>query len=250
MEPAVLIVLGIVLVVVIGFIAWRLEKKRREALRRWARDGGWRLDERKRGRPDLPFGLFDHGHSRYSRYHATKSIPDAVPGLDHAYVELFEYHYAVTTSSGKTTSTSHYHFHCALVEPGLDVGEVTIRDETIGDKLVQAIGFDDIDFEDHEFSKKFVVKARDRKGAYDLIDQRMMSFLLDHRGWHTEAAGRMVFIHRSGRPTAERFAALADFVTGFLAEIPRTLVNEERVARGLPPAVDAGNVARHHRRDP
>jgi hypothetical protein len=247
-EPGIIIALVVVLIGVVAVLAYRLEKKRREEMRRWAREGGWHLDERKTKRPDLPFALFDQGHSRYSRFHASKVVPEAVPGLDEAAVQLFEYHYAVTTSTGKSTSTSHHHFHCALVEPGLDLGAVTIRNEHIGDKLAQAIGFDDIDFEDHEFSRKFVVQARDRKEAYDLIDQRMMAFLLDHRGWHSETAGDILFVHGSGKPNAERYAALADFVLGFLGELPRTLVNEERVRRGLPPAVDAGNVARHHGR--
>ena len=75
-EPAVVIPIIVVIVVVVGIIAWRMEKKRREELRRWAREDGWSLDEGKRGNPGHPFPLFDNGHSRYSRFHARKVSSD------------------------------------------------------------------------------------------------------------------------------------------------------------------------------
>jgi hypothetical protein len=243
------VVLGIVVVGVIAYLGYLHEKKKREAIARWADSSGWRFFPGKRGEPDLPFAPFGTGHSRYSKYHLTKAMADAVPGLEGADVDMFHYHYAVTTHSGKSSSTTHYTFVCGLVEPGLELGGVSIRSEGFFDKIGQAIGFDDIDFEDHEFSKKFVVKARDRKEAYDLIDQRMMRFLIPYRKWRIETAGDLLFIHRSGSPNAERFAELADFIEGFLAHLPRALVNAERQRRGLPPAIDAGSAARHHRPD-
>ncbi len=246
MDITVFIVLGLLVVIAVAVLGWQLEKKRRAELARWAEAHGWLFFPEKAGEPDLPFSIFGRGHSRYTRYRMTKRLPGAVPGLDAAEAEMFEYHYAVTRHSGKSSSTSHYHFTCALVEPGLDLRHVHIRPEGFLDKIGQALGFDDIDFEDHEFSKRFVVKARDRKDAYDLIDARMMRFLLPHREWRIETAGPRLFIHRPGRPNPARFADLAAFLEGFLAELPRALVNEERQRRGLPPAVDAGSAARYH----
>jgi hypothetical protein len=248
LNPAVFIVIGVALVIVVAVLAWYFEKKRREELAAWAREHGFTFDPGKRSSPGLAFSPFGQGHSRYSRYHMEKREEEAVPGLDHAGFDLFEYHYAVTTHSGKSSSTTHYHFTCALVDTGIDLGEMTIRREHLGDKLVQAIGFDDIDFEDAEFSKRFMVKARDRKRAYAFVDRRVMDFLLENPRWRIETIGADLFVFMSGKPTAARMDQIYGFASGLLRCLPRTLVNEERQRRGLPPTMDAGSAAEFHRR--
>jgi hypothetical protein len=45
-------------------------------------------------------------------------------------------------------------------------------------KVAQAFGYDDIDFESAEFSRRFCVRSRDKKFAYDFCHARMMEFLL------------------------------------------------------------------------
>ncbi len=243
------IALGVGVVVAVAVISHHLEKKRREALAAWAAAHGYSFspDKRSSGFPHVD--LFSTGHSRWGRYFFGKTIPEGVPGLDRADLSVFEYHYAITTGSGKNRRTTHHYFTCAVAEPGLDLGRVHIRPEGFFDKIAQAIGFDDIDFEDGEFSRKFVVKAKDRKRAYDLLDRRMMEFLKSRTGWKVETLGREMLAYRSGRLKPETVPAAADFVEGFLAQIPRVLVNEERSARGLPPATDAGNAAQFGRPD-
>ena len=63
---------------------------------------------------------------------------------------------------------------------------LTIDREGFFTRLADAIGLDDIEFELQEFNDAFNVKAKDRKFANDLIDQRMMRFLLT-----TDAAFRI-----------------------------------------------------------
>ncbi|MEN8150897.1 MAG: hypothetical protein ABFS86_13830 [Planctomycetota bacterium] len=247
-DPTIFIVLAIVAVIAIGIFAWHLEKKRREAIIAWAHENGFSFSPHKRRDPGLGFSPFGQGHSRWSRYHLTKRVEKAVPGLDHAEADLFEYHYATTSGSGKNRRTSHHHFTCALLEAGLDLGDMTIRREHWGDKLVQAIGFDDIDFEDHEFSKKFMVKGRDRQKVYSVVDRRMMSYLLESGKWVVQTGGDMLFVHVSGKPNVERLDAIFHFAKGFLLNLPRMVVNEERERRGLPPVLDAGSAAEHHGR--
>jgi hypothetical protein len=241
------VVLGILLVLAaiagIAWLAYLAEKKRREALRAWAAGRGFSFDPEKRGDPSLPFSPFGKGHSRYSRHHAEKALPDGVPGLEGGQLGLFEYHYAITRNTGKSSSTQHFWFTCALMAPGLDLGRVQIRDETWGDKLVQAIGFDDIDFEDAEFSKKFVVTAEDRRQAYALLDHALMSWLCVRPGWQIETSGPMLLVFKRQRVSPAGYDAIVDFAVGFLRQIPRILVNAERARRGLPPSIDAGNAA-------
>jgi hypothetical protein len=245
----VLIVLGVVaLIVLLAVWSAKMERERVAALTKWCADNGWHFSPTKHGAPALDYGLFRNGHSRSSRDWARKRVPGAIPGLDEIAVELFEYHYAITTSNGKTTTTHHYFFVCARVEPGVDLGRVLIRPENWGDKIAGAIGFDDIDFEDVQFSKRYYVSANDRKQAYDLIDGPMMRYLCSVPAPQIETRGRELFVHSKGRANAESYAGLVSFVSAFLTQLPRPLVNAERARAGKTALLEAGNAAASSRK--
>jgi hypothetical protein len=59
------------------------------------------------------------------------------------------------------------------------VPDVLVRSENLFDKVSSMLGFDDIDFESSEFSRKFCVKSPDKRFAYDLFTPRMMEFFLE-----------------------------------------------------------------------
>ncbi|MSR63376.1 MAG: hypothetical protein EXS08_13115 [Planctomycetes bacterium] len=219
------------------------ERKRLAAFQVWAADHGWRFDPARIRNPDLEYELFQRGHSRYLCFSALKTFPAPTPGLEPVQLRLFEYHYAVTRSTGKTTYTESFHFTCALLLPGLDLGHVALRPEGLGDKLVQALGFDDIDLEDPEFSKRYVVQARERREAYDLFDGPMMRFLGAREAPQLETRGRELFVCVERKPEPSGYEALAAFVLEFLAQLPRPLVNAERARRGLAPLLEAGNAS-------
>lgn len=238
----------VVLLGIIGAVFGSMaERKRVQELEGWAHLGGWAFSPGKHDVPGLPFDLFKHGHSRWSRYHMTKTIENLTPGLEAMGVRLFEYHYAETTGSGKDRRTHHYYFTCAAVNASCDLGAVMLRDENWGDKIFQSIGFDDIDLEDPEFSRKFVVKAQNRKDAYDLLGHGLMRFLSRNGGWRIETRGPVLFIYDRGRMHADHCGRLERFIAGFLAQLPRTLVNAERARRGLPPIMEAGAASRESR---
>lgn len=247
----------VAILVVVALLAWwhaERERKRREALATWCAVDGWSFDPAKVHSPGYGYELFERGHSRYQRFTARKKLAGATPGLEDApgpekaTARLFEYHYAVTHSTGKSTHTDHYHFTCALLDPGADLGRVSLRREGLADKLAQAIGFDDIDLEDPEFSKRFVLRARERKDAYDLFDAAMMRYLCAHPDYVLEARGRELLAYVEEDASPETYRDLARFVHGFLAQLPRTLVNAERARQGLEPVLEAGNASTSSRR--
>lgn len=245
-QPLIMILFGVIAVigVIYGIMA---DRKRVQELAGWASLGGWSFDPSKRHAPVHPFSLFGQGHSRWSRFHMARAINDVTPGLDAAHAELFEYHYAETSGSGKDRRTHHYYFTCILVDAGCELGQVMLRDENWGDRIVQTLGFDDIDLEDPEFSRKFVVKAADRKDAYDLLGHGLMRYLTRHGGWRIETHGRTLLVYDRGRMNAQDCHRLERFTGGFLAQLPRTMVNAERARRGLPPLVEAGDASRASR---
>lgn len=245
------ILLIVAVLAVVVLLAWwhaEAERKRLAELAAWCRGSGFDYDERKVRNPGHDYELFERGHSRYQRCTARRRVEQATPGLGAAELTLFEYHYAVTRSTGKSTHTDHYYYSCLLVDPGADLGRVALRREGLGDKLFQALGFDDIDLEDPEFSKRFVVQARERKNAYALLDGPMMQYLCALPPHGLEARGRELFACLAERGSPRSYDFLQRFALGFLAQLPRTLVNAERARQGLPPELEAGNAAASSRK--
>ena len=90
-----------------------------------------------------------------------------------------DFTYQVTSSNGKSTSTTTYRFSYVILHmPFVGVPDLLIRKEGFLDKIASVIGFDDIDFESSEFSRKFLVKSPDKKFAYDIVHPQMMEFLM------------------------------------------------------------------------
>ena len=145
-------------------------RKRREAMARLAAELGFEYY------PDDPwnlegkyamFELFGRGHSRK----ASNVICGEVDGRA---VVAFDYRY--TTGSGKNKST---HSYQALVMglPILAAG-LRMRTETVFDRLASWVGWDDIDFESDEFSRRYHVASEDRRFAYDIFHARLIEHLL------------------------------------------------------------------------
>lgn len=240
-----LILFGGVLLVIFGVIAaHKAEQKRIAELSAWADTHGFSFSPAKRHKTSYPPSIFKRGHSRYSRYHMVADIPDATPGLDApAHIELFEYHFAITTSNGKSSTTTHYYHTCCAAYLGIDFGEIEIREERFTDRIAAVFGWGSINFEDAEFSRRFLVKSPDRRRTYAIIGPSMIRFLMQHRGFHIETYGDLLFIHFSGRVSIDQFERLRTLATGIAAQIPRVVVNDARARRGLPPKTEAGDAA-------
>ncbi len=168
MDPIfILVVLAVVAAIVVSYV---ISAKRRKELAEWAAGRGLRFDPGKDHSLDhrhAEFKCLQRGHNRY----AHNIISGQCDGLD---IQAFDYHYV--TGSGKNRST--HRFSAVIVVSPLPLKPLFIRREGIFDKVTEFFGLDDIDFESAEFSRKFFVKAPDRKWAYDVIHQRMMEYLL------------------------------------------------------------------------
>ncbi len=175
----VLIIAGIALISLFGYLGWLAEKKRREALAAVADGLGWRFDpSRDRDHDDeyAHFEIFRHGHSR-----AAYNTLEGVLEIDDLRwpAKMGDFTYKVTSHSGKSTSTRTYRFSYLILHmPYSHVPNLLLRREGMFDKIAGVLGFDDIDFESAEFSRRFHVKSSDKRFAYDVVHPRMMEFLL------------------------------------------------------------------------
>ena len=141
----------------------------------------------------------------------------------------------------------HRVWSCALVEPGIELGVVSLRREVEGDRIAKVFGAEDLDLEDPEFNRSYVVGALRRKDAWKLLDPPMMEFLKRWRTIAVETRGPLFLVFRRGLLDVWAVEDLLAFTLGFLDHPPRPLVNAERSRRGLPPAQDAGAAPRHFR---
>ena len=111
--------------------------------------------------------------------------------------------------------------------PGLD-----IRRENLLDRVAGAFGFQDINFESEEFNRMFKVTAEDPQVAYQLIDPRMMNWLLSTGGafgFEVVGPNLLVYSHRR-RPT--ELIPLFGSAQLFRDHIPRLVRTEYGIGKG------------------
>ena len=136
-----------------------------------------------------------------------------------------DYHYA--TGSGK--SRTQHHFSLVIIKSPILLEPLFIRPENFFDKLTEFVGFNDIDFESAEFSKKFYVKSPDKKWAYDIIHPRMMEFLLASPMFSIQFDLLSVIVYRDNTFSPADFDAAADLVNGIFERIPDYVIQNQRI---------------------
>jgi hypothetical protein len=168
-----------VLLGVFAYWSWLQAKQRREDMAALAADLGWRFDPAADSTHDetyAHFELFRRGHSR-SAYNTLTGALEL--GGRRWPAKAGDFLYKITTSDGKTSSTHTYRFSYLILHlPFGAVPDLLIRREGVFDKLAGVLGFDDIDFESEEFSRRFCVKSPDKRFAYAVVHPRMMELLL------------------------------------------------------------------------
>lgn len=196
MEP-IFIAVGIVTMIsiVVAVILWsmHLEKKRTADMRSMAESLGLEFFESEHiqllSRLNR-FQLFSSGHSRVMK--------NVILGqTEIATIAIFDYRY--TTGSGKNKSTYNQTV-VAMESASLQLPSFTLRPEHFFDKLGSAMGFQDIDFDDHpEFSKLFVLKGPDEAAIRAFFDPPLLDFFAALPGIYFEcAAGKFVYF-RAGK---------------------------------------------------
>jgi hypothetical protein len=194
MQP--LIIIGFVaLFIIIAVFGYISSMKRRQAMMALAtrlglkfypnkdRDMARRyrfLDKLRAGRDRYAFNILSGGYQ------------------DHD-VTAFDYHYK--TGSGK--DTHHHYLSFFLLKLPASFPELIIVREGFFSKIGQALGFDDIDFESHEFSRKFCVRSKDKKFAYDVCNARMIEYLLSNDDLSIEIEDNILAISFNRRLSPE-----------------------------------------------
>jgi len=197
-----LVIIGIVALVIVAAIFGHLAaKKRREAMLAMAARLGLRFDPNKDRELARRYEFLDKLRTGENRY-AFNVFSGNYKSHD---VMAFDYHYEThSTDSKGHRQTHHHYFSFFLLLMPVSFPELAIAREGFFSKVAQALGYDDIDFESHEFSRKFCVRSRDKKFAYDVCNARMMEYLLANDDLTIEIEGPALGISFSSRMSPEQ----------------------------------------------
>ena len=174
------------------------------------------------------FGQFREGDNRIAYNTLTGSL--TIGGQEFS-TRMGDYTYTVTRSkggkSGGTTTTTYRLTYLILRLPFIDVPDTIIRHENIFDKIGAALGFDDIDFELTEFSRKFFVKGKNRQFTYGLIHQGMMEYFLTGPFTPVEIeSGDCLICEGDSTWTVPEIREKIAFVKGFIQRWPHDLLDD------------------------
>jgi len=177
---ALLFVVIVILFVLFAVHSYQRQQQRLAELHALASELDWRFDAAEDYGYDSEFSqisAFSQGRAQYAYnvlHGGIRFGAEAWPA------RMGDYHYETTSQRDGKTETHHHHFSFLLVELpcAKTMPDLRIRREGLFDTIAGALGFDDIDFESVEFSKRFHVKSGDKKFAYDVCCPPMMEFLL------------------------------------------------------------------------
>ncbi|MCX5643544.1 MAG: hypothetical protein NTZ17_02490 [Phycisphaerae bacterium] len=174
MEP--LIIVGVIAVIAtVAVLSYLAAQKRRQAMMALAARLGLRFDPQKDWDLAKHYSFLNKLRAGSNRY-AFNTLSGNYTERD---VMAFDYHYETHSSDSKGNNETHHHyFSCFLLHLPRSFPELVIGREGFFSKVAQAFGYDDIDFESHEFSRKFCVRSPDKKFAYDVCNARMIEYLL------------------------------------------------------------------------
>ncbi len=214
-----LVFVGIAVIVVVAiYVSYYLKQKRRSELQTVARQLGLEYSEEDVcGLLAYPFELFKRGDGRGCE----NVLAGQWQALD---LKEFDYWYYEQSSDGRGgTSRTYYRFSCVLVPIQAACDYLTITHETMFSRIADHLGFEDIQFELEDFNRAFRVKCKDRKFANDMIDQRMMQWMLsmgERFGYEIMGNEVLVFAKKLD-PLG--LVPLLGTAKGFLDHVPRVV---------------------------
>ena len=224
----IIVLVGLILFAGLCYVIYLDWKKRIEAMTAMAQELGLDFNHKPDTSVDERFRQF-RIFCKGKRRTATNTLSGEIQlGGSARQILMGDYRYTIESGSGKDKKSKTTRLSYLLLQtPGLNSPEVIIRKEGLFDKIGAAIGFDDIDFESAEFSRKFHVSSDSKRFAWDLIDPRMIEFLLDNDSPTIELDHGWVLFVTGRQWKLDQFRPMLKYSEAFLERWP------EHVVRGL-----------------
>jgi len=224
--PIVFVLLFVGLAIFLSILAKRREEERTRALMALAESLGLRYEllpiRQETGFfgntiGDGPFSKleerfhwlepFGEGHSRLARHF----MHGMVDGID---ITVFEYEYKVTTSNGKSTSTTTHPYLVVAARVPFLFPEMGLEEEGLGHRFSKMVGFREMQTEFEEFNRRFYIRAHDPERALAILHPQAMETLLltsSELEWQFHAFQAVAFMKGSASPD-QFYRAILDVV--------------------------------------
>ena len=208
--------LGVAAIIAVLVISYVLKKRRREGMAQFAAKHGFVYT------PQAPPGLLAYGFPLFFKGDGRGAENGVVGEWKGVPFKAADYwYYEESTDSKGNRSKSYSRFSVAAIELEAWLPDIDIHRENVLTRLGDKLGMKDIDFESEEFNRAFQVKAKDRKFAFELIDPRMMQWLLScDRRFGFEVHGKGVLVYSKTLKPEEMLPLIAT-LKEFRERVPR-----------------------------
>lgn len=125
-------------------------------------------------------------------------------------------------------------YTCAITRSPVLAPSLRIAHRGLFAGTLATVGAHGVEFESGDFNSAFDVRCTDRKFAWQVIDQRMMRWLLDERRWAYEMRGPYILCYTSRLKPAELSGLLKALKT-FRELLPTVVVRSAAPATGTEP---------------
>ena len=215
-DPFLLLGLGVVAMIGVLVVSYVLKVRRREAMAQFAAKYGFVYTAHAPpGLLAYGFPLFFKGDGRG----AENGVIGEWKGMPFKAADFW--YYTESTDSKGNRSKNYSRFSVAVIELEAWLPDIAIHRENVFTLLGDKLGMKDIDFESEEFNRAFQVKAKDRKFAFELVDPRMMQWLLScDRRFGFEIHGKGVLIYSKTLKPTEMLPLIAT-LKEFRERVPR-----------------------------
>ena len=190
--------------------------------------------------PHAPHGLLTHSFPLFysgSGRGAHNGVAGRWRDMDFKAADFWYYEGSPGGAQATNGGMRYYRFSVAATGIPSWLPEITITRENLITRAGSRLRGDDIDFESDEFNRAFRVKTMDRRFAFELIDARMMQWLLTcDRRFGFEIRGRGALVYAKPLPPDELLPLIAS-LKEFCDHIPRLVWNSHDF---LPPKEDVG----------
>jgi len=213
LAPGLLFFGGVLLVALIGYLAYAVQRARRQGFSQMAAQLNLSYSR------DDPLGLLDHPFTLFGKGDR-RTLENVVFGAWQE-VEVAAFDFTYTEGSGK--SQTDYRFDCAIVPIEADGPRLLIEHENLLTSLAGALSFHDQQFESEAFNQEYRVHCEVPKFASDVLDARMMQWLLDSgAGYLFEVVGDRVLVAGPRIQPAE-LPGLLGVARGFSQHVPKVV---------------------------
>jgi hypothetical protein len=173
---------------------------------------------------DDPYGLLGAGFELFQKGDG-RGIENVIAGTWQSIeVRAFDYWYFEESTDGQGhRSRSYYRFDSAILPVGAVCPHLLIGHETFLSRLAGALSFHDIEFENEGFNRAFNVKCEDRKFANDVVDSRMIDWLMangDGAKFEVTGGAALVAIDKCD---PNQLVGLLGLARGFVDHVPKVV---------------------------